>query len=153
MFSIRLAVSADIHSILRFDQVAQREERRRAFIAHSVDAGTCWVIVDAQQVAGYAVLNYSFFEQGFISVLYIHPDYRRQGAGLRLMQHLETICQTEKLFTSINLSNLPMQSLLARLSYLLSGVIHHLDEGDPELVYVKYLSPRWSTPAQEKGPT
>lgn len=58
------------------------------------------------------------------------------------MQHLETVFQTEKLFTSTNLSNLPMQSLLVRLGYLLSGVIHHLDEGDPELVYVKYLPQR-----------
>ncbi len=40
---------------------------------------------------------------------------------------------------STNLSNLPMQSLLAKLGYTLSGVIHHLDEDDPELVYVKCL--------------
>jgi hypothetical protein len=32
-----------------------------------------------------------------------------------------------------------MQSLLAKLGYQLSGVIHELDPGDPELVYVKYL--------------
>jgi hypothetical protein len=43
-------------------------------------------------------------------------------------------------FTSTNLSNIPMQSLLAKMGYLLSGVIHHLDEDDPELVYVKYLN-------------
>lgn len=55
------------------------------------------------------------------------------------MQHLETVCQTEKQFTSTNLSNVPMQALLAKLDYLLSGVLHHLDEGDPELVFVKYL--------------
>lgn len=139
MFSIRLAVSNDIDAIFRFDQVAQLEEHRRAFIIRSVDAGACSVMVDDEQVICYAVLDYSFFEQGFISALYIHPDYRRRGAGLRLMQHLETVCQTHKLFTSTHLSNLPMQSLLARLGYLLSGVIHHLDEGDPELVYVKYL--------------
>ncbi|GIK37944.1 MAG: hypothetical protein BroJett011_17770 [Chloroflexota bacterium] len=75
-------------------------------------------------------------------VLYIHPDYRRWGAGLRLMQHLETVFQTEKLFTSTHLSNLPMPSLLVRLGYLLSGVIHYPDEGDPEPVYVNYLPQR-----------
>jgi ribosomal protein S18 acetylase RimI-like enzyme len=119
--------------------VAQREKRRRAFVTRSIVARACSVIVDDEQVVGYAVLDYSFFEQGFISMLYVHPDYRRRGAALRLMQHLETVCQTKKLFTSTNLSNLPMQSLLAKLGYILSGVIHHLDEGDPELVYVKYL--------------
>ncbi len=68
MFSIRLAVSADIDAIFRFDQVAQQEERRRAFIIRSVDTRTCSVIVEDEQVVGYAVLDYSFFEQGFISV-------------------------------------------------------------------------------------
>ncbi|MDR7450153.1 MAG: GNAT family N-acetyltransferase [Armatimonadota bacterium] len=79
------------------------------------------------------------YEQGFVSILYIHSKYQQQGAGMMLMQHLESICQTPKLFTSTNLSNLPMQSLLAKLGYASSGVIHHLDEDDPELVYVKYL--------------
>jgi len=32
-----------------------------------------------------------------------------------------------------------MQSLLAKLEYVLSGVIHNLDEGDPEIVYFKRL--------------
>ena len=50
-----------------------------------------------------------------------------------------SLCRTPKLFTSINLSNLGMQSLLAKSGYELSGVIHNLDEGDPELVYLKRL--------------
>ncbi len=50
---------------------------------------------------------------------------------------MESISRGEKLFTSTNLSNLPMQALLAKLGYTLSGVIHNLDEGDPELVYFK----------------
>ena len=52
---------------------------------------------------------------------------------------MESLCRTPKLFTSTNLSNLPMQSLLAKLEYQLSGVIHNLDEGDPEIVYFKRL--------------
>jgi len=52
---------------------------------------------------------------------------------------VEQNCTTPKLFTSTNLSNLPMQSLLVRRGYRLAGVIHYLDEGDPELVYVTML--------------
>ena len=70
-------------------------------------------------------------------MLYIRSDYRRNGAGAALVQHIESLCQTPKLFTSINLSNLPMQSLLAKLGYALSGVIHNLDEVYPEIVYFK----------------
>ena len=103
--------------------------------------GRCSVVVASDgQAAGYGVLDHSFYENGFVSRLYVAPAHRRQGAGQLLMRHLERLCQIPKLFTSTNLSNLPMQSLLAALGYTLSGVIHHLDEGDPELIYVKYLA-------------
>jgi ribosomal protein S18 acetylase RimI-like enzyme len=65
---------------------------------------------------------------------------RRQNYGAALMNHMETNCLTEKIFTSTNLSNVPMQGLLAKLGYRLSGVIHNLnDDDDPELVYCKVL--------------
>lgn len=140
MFSIRPATNTDIDVICKFDYVAQLHRQRRAFIERSLRADHCLVIEAQQHVVGYAVLEYSFYDQGFVSMLYIHPEYRRQSAGVQLMQHLESACQTPKMFTSTNLSNLPMQSLLAKLGYTLSGVIHHLDEADPELVYVKYLT-------------
>jgi ribosomal protein S18 acetylase RimI-like enzyme len=91
---------------------------------------------------GYVVLDYSFYENGFISMLYVHADYRRRCVGERLMQQIEEVCRTAKLFTSTNLSNIAMQRLLAKLGYVLSGVIHNLDEDDPELVYFKRLEQR-----------
>ena len=53
------------------------------------------------------------------------------------MKFLETRSATSKLFTSTNLSNKPMQLLLAKLGYTLSGYIENLDPDDPELVYFK----------------
>ena len=70
-------------------------------------------------------------------MLYIHPDYRRQGMGSKLIQHVESMCKTEKLFTSTNQSNLPMQGLLNKSGFVPSGFIDNLDEGDPEIVYFK----------------
>jgi ribosomal protein S18 acetylase RimI-like enzyme len=137
MFAIRPATAGDVDALCSFDHIAQHDSHRRTFIRHSVVNGTCFVCVTDEQVAGYGVLEYSFYGNGFISMLMVHPDYRRRGVGAKLMQHFESICQTAKLFTSTNLSNLPMQALLAKLGYRLSGVIHNLDEGDPELVYFK----------------
>lgn len=137
MISARLATKNDIERICSFDHTPQQDNERQKFIVHSVSSAYCHVAVVDNQVAGYGVLEYSFFGQGFISLLHVHSDYRRRGVGAALMQYLESHCSTSKLFTSTNLSNLPMQSLLARLGYVLSGVIHNLDEGDPELVYFK----------------
>ena len=47
-------------------------------------------------------------------------------------------CQTEKLFTSTNQSNGAAQRLFTSAGFVHSGRIEHLDEGDPELVYVKW---------------
>jgi ribosomal protein S18 acetylase RimI-like enzyme len=139
MISLRLATANDIEAICSFDHIAQQETQRREFITRSVVAVHCHVAVAGDQIAGYGVLEHSFFGYAFISMLYVHPDYRRRGVGTKLMQHLQSLCSTSKLFTSTNLSNLPMQSLLARLGYALSGVVHNIDEGDPELIYFKPL--------------
>lgn len=141
VFRIREANPSDLEALCAFDQIARHNGERRAFLQHALSGSNCHVAVDPR-VLGYAILEYTFFEQGFVSLLYIDPERRRSGLGSALMRHLESLCRTDKLFTSTNLSNLPMQSLLARLGYRLSGVIHDLDEGDPELVYVKYLRPR-----------
>ncbi len=125
--------------ICALDPIAQRSDPRRAFIERSVSSDACSVITMGDRVLGYGVLEYSFYEYGFVSMLYVHLEHRRRGAGSMLMKYFQSICQTPKLFTSTNLSNLPMQSLLANLGYTLSGVIHHLDEDDPELVYCKFL--------------
>jgi len=141
MFSIRPALSIDIDALSAIDRQAQTDRHRREFITRSVAQGACSVLVSANgRTAGYGVLDYAFYENGFVSMIYVDPAHRRQGAGLLLLRHLEGLCQTRKLFTSTNLSNRPMQALLAKAGYRLSGVIHDLDEGDPELVYVKYLS-------------
>ncbi|MBA2493599.1 MAG: GNAT family N-acetyltransferase [Acidobacteria bacterium] len=137
--SIRPAVENDIDALCSFDLIAQRENERREFIRRVVTSGECFVAVADEKVIGYGVLNYTFYYNGCIDMLYVDSEYRRVGAGAALLKHLESLCQTPKLFTSTNLSNLPMQSLLAKLDYVLSGVIHNLDEDDPEIVYFKRL--------------
>lgn len=139
VFSIRQAVERDVASISAIDLIAQAEAGRRRFIERAVAEGSCFVIAldDGDAVIAYGVLEYSFYGYGFISMLYVEASQRRRNYGTALMNHLERVCRTEKLFTSTNLSNLAMQSLLAKAGYKLSGVIHNLDEDDPELVYCK----------------
>lgn len=140
MIEIRQAIEKDIERLCSIDLIARVENERREFIRREVMAGNCFVAVEDETVIGYGVLNYTFFYNGCIDMLYVDSDHRRKGVGGALLRHLELLCKTPKLFTSTNLSNLPMQSLLAKLDYILSGVIHNLDEGDPEIVYFKRLT-------------
>lgn len=140
-YAIRRAETRDLEAICAFEPDAAGDSQRRSFIERSIAAGNGYVIETGMQVTGYAVLEYTFYEQGFISLVHIHADHRRLGIGSSLVQHLESICRTHKLFTSTNLSNRSMQALLSKRGYKLSGIIHNLDEDDPELVYVKFLKP------------
>jgi GNAT superfamily N-acetyltransferase len=138
--AIRAANADDVAAICRFDHTAQADTgARREFVARSVAAGSCYVLVADEQVVAYGVLDYSFYACGFIAMLLVDARYRRRSYGTMLLRHMESVCRTPKLFTSTNLSNLPMQALLHQLGYALSGVIHNLDENDPELVYYKLL--------------
>jgi len=137
MLSIRQAVGNDVDALCALDHVARREGARRDFIRREVAAGNCHVAVAGGTVVGYGVLSYTFYDNGFVEMLYVRAEHRRRGAGEALLRRMESLCRTPKLFTSTNLSNLSMQSLLAKLGYELSGVIHNLDEGDPEIVYFK----------------
>jgi ribosomal protein S18 acetylase RimI-like enzyme len=135
---IRLATEADLEGIFQVDPTAQREKHRKEIIRRAMEKEACYIAA-GDIVHGYAILEYTFFEMGFISLLVIHPDRRRTGLGSGLMRHLESICRTGKIFTSTNQSNLPMQALLSKLGYERAGIIHGLDEGDPEWIYKKEI--------------
>ena len=103
----------------------------------AVDRNLCLVALRAGQAAGYALLHEDFFGYGFVSLVVVAPGQQRRGVGLRLLAAAEDACATAKLFTSTNASNLVAQQLFARAGFVRSGRIDHLDEGDPELVYMK----------------
>ena len=126
-------------AILAFDEIARRSAQRRAFIRTAIRSGNAWVLLANAVVIGYLVLEYTFYSHGFISMLYVHPEYRRMGIGVALLRYAESICQTEKLFTSTNQSNRPMKALLAEMNFKPTGRIENLDDGDPELVFFKTI--------------
>ena len=78
---------------------------------------------ERQKSCGLCGLNYKFYGNGWIEMLFVHPKYRRQTIGSLLMRHLVDECCTRKLFTSTNQSNVPMQQLLSKLEFIRSGVI------------------------------
>jgi GNAT superfamily N-acetyltransferase len=135
----RTAQPHDLEALLAFDPIAATDARRADQIRDAIAAGTCFVATDAADRAiGYAWFHHRFFGHGMIELLVVHSDHRRRGVASALIDHCARhACQTPKLFTSTNRSNTPMRTLLAKLGFALTGSIDDLDEGDPELVYVK----------------
>ena len=136
---IRSATETDVAAMYAVDHMAAEEGSRRQHIRNWVSA-RCAIVSEIEGVVvGYAALEYTFFSQGFISMLMVEKDNRRRGVATALIARLEETCETDKLFTSTNESNKPMQALMKSLSYEPSGTVYNLDDGDPELFYVKRL--------------
>ncbi|MGX9713542.1 GNAT family N-acetyltransferase [Janthinobacterium lividum] len=134
----RLAQAGDVAAMLACDAYAQMHASRGDAVRAAVGKGHCQVAMRAGQVAGYVLTHDDFFGYGFVSLVVVDSGQQRRGVGLRLLAAAEAACQTGKLFTSTNQSNLAAQQLFASAGFVRSGRIDHLDEGDPELVYVKW---------------
>lgn len=107
---------------------------------HAENHALALVAVADGQIAGYLEMSPTFFYREFVSLLSVHPAHRRQGVATALMKAAEARCHAGQVFTSTNLSNQPMQALLARMAYRVCGFVEDLDEGDPELIFVKRLN-------------
>ena len=105
------------------------------FIRRAVDSGDAHLLEEEGKVIAVGVLEYTFFEHGFISLVFVDPEERRTGVGEMLFRYLISFCRTPKVFSSTNRSNFPMQALFGKVGFKRSGIIHNLDPGDPELIY------------------
>jgi ribosomal protein S18 acetylase RimI-like enzyme len=140
MFRIRRANENDFRAICDFDEVAKIHAARIEFIRKSLAEAVCLIAEAPEKIVGYGVLTNHFFGYCFVDLIYVDAGFRQRGIGEMLLVELENSCQTEKIFTSTNLSNLPAQKLFNKIGYTLSGVVHNLDENDPEIIFYKLLS-------------
>ena len=143
MSSIRDATCGDTAWVVALDTVAaEGDGERRASIERWIADGSMRVAVAADEIVGYCVTERTFFGQWFVVMLMVAEGSRGQGVGAELLLDTQRQRDSAKLFTSTNLSNQPMQRLLARLGWRSVGIVYGLDEGDPELFY---LAPKATT--------
>ncbi|NBE99922.1 GNAT family N-acetyltransferase [Nonomuraea sp. KC401] len=135
--SVRAGSAADVEHLVTLDPVAGSDGgERRAAIQRWCRDGAVLVADTPTGLVGYCVVEYTFFEQGFVTMLMVAEPARGHGVGERLLRAAAASCRTGKLFTSTNLSNHPMQRLLQRIGWRSVGMVHGLDDGDPEVFYL-----------------
>ncbi|HBZ82497.1 MULTISPECIES: GNAT family N-acetyltransferase [Brevibacillus] len=139
MVLLRQATLHDLPAVCRIDALVLGSTSRAHELQTAIAAGHCHVASLDMDIAGFAVMNQSFFQQSFIHLVIVHPRHQHQGIGKELMLYLEKLCPTDKLFTSTNLSNKKMQRLCQKLGYAYSGTIQNLDPADPEVFYCKKI--------------
>ena len=141
MLAIRPATAADLAALIAIDHIATHGAERREAIAAWVALGQCHLAERDSAVAGYVALTHSFFRSPFIEMLIVGAAFRRHGIGRALIEHCITLTPSDqKLWTSTNQSNAPMRALLPQLGFVQTGMFEHLDEGDPELIFLRWPS-------------
>ncbi|MFN0205481.1 MAG: N-acetyltransferase family protein [Planctomycetota bacterium] len=137
-YSIRPAVLEDTRGLYSLDHTALASAERRSTIDRAIREARILVVEHSGVVAGYGIISHEFYGRSFLELVYIAEPSRGKGLGPKLIRALEQQSQSTSLFTSTNQSNVHMQHVLESLGYEASGIIHNLDPGDPELVYVKH---------------
>lgn len=118
------------------DELVQLDPLKRiCLIKKSLEKKQCYVYRDGNKIVGFLIYNVNFFEEEFIDLIYIKEEFRNKKIANQLIQSKIKTCQTQKLFTSTNQSNIPAQKLFETNGFIKSGFIEGLDEGDPEIIY------------------
>jgi len=130
---VRAADPSDVAAILELFPTDSDSATRA--VHHWVDSGSTRVCEQQGKLVGFAVTEATFFGHEFVEMLRVAPSARRMGAGSLLLSVISSERATSKLFTSTNLSNTPMQTLLKGLSWSSAGIVYGLDDDDPELFY------------------
>src|ERR1700719_722187 len=95
----RKANREDISAIFAFAGESMKTGRTE-FIRRAVDSGDAHLLEEEGKVIAVGVLEYTFFEHGFISLVFVNPEERRTGVGEMLLRYLISICRTPKVFSS-----------------------------------------------------
>ena len=136
---IRVGAPSDLLWIVFADPLCQSVPDRAKRVEAALSRSECLVAVDGDTIAGYLILDASFFGQAFVPLLVVTMERRRSGIGTSLLIEAEARCNREKLFTSTSEFNLAAQRLFVKRGFVPSGRIENLDEVDDELIFCKWL--------------
>lgn len=139
MEKVTTALRSDLDAIVSIDKEVIGNESRKSIIYEAIEEEKCLVVKENEGIVGFLIYNTKFYDNSFIDLLIVSPNYRNKGYASSLMKFFEKISPTKKIFSSTNLSNETMQKVFNSAGYIKSGFIDNLDEGDPQIIYYKRI--------------
>jgi GNAT superfamily N-acetyltransferase len=136
-FEMRRIGPSDVDLLSAVDPLTATNAERRKHLGRLLEQGFSWAALDDGEMVGFAVVTRNFYNFPFVDLVVVAEAARRHGAGSALMTHCAAAHDAERIFTSTNESNGPMRALLSKAGWRPAGVVHYLDPGDPELIFVK----------------
>lgn len=137
---IRPAREHDLAALPALRRYIQEETpRHRVFIERVLLLGDMHIALSDGEFAGSIITDNHLWGRGFVWLLWVEPEFRRQGVATALMRHAEKLASPPRLFTSTRSSNLASQRLFESLGYERSGELDKMMDADPEFFYSKVV--------------
>jgi hypothetical protein len=131
-----LASDEQIAAINAIDPLCSKDLLRSKMVDRAVANSQAYLMLEGEQLVGYAILTDHFFQRPFVEMLYVQEQRRRNGYGIEALRCLERIASaiSNEIWTSTNQSNQGMRSILSKLGYQQVGSVD-IDPGDLELFF------------------
>ena len=126
----RTAGPGDINALIALEPLAANDANRQRFLRRSVNANECYIVERDGVLVAFGVLNYSFFDHGFIAAITVSESIRLPETVIPLVRYMESRCRTAKLFATACADNLPLQTILRRIQYVDCGSVSNIAETD-----------------------
>ena len=130
----------DLEDLFAMDELSQDNPARRAMVEKAVRDGHCSLVSNnASQIVAYGIFDYSYSrKQGFVHLIHVQVDHRRDGVGTDMLMSFESTCSTQHIDCAVPRSNLAAIELLRRAGYVQAKKVPQQgNPKDPETVYVK----------------
>ena len=137
---------ADLDAVLALENIAFVSPWSRSSFLYELLENPRAVYLAAKfdgRLAGYIGM-WEIFDEGHITNLAVHPDFRRQGIARRLLGDLTEIAKSHgiiKLTLEVRQSNLPAQFLYAKIGFIKAGIRRKYYRDNNEDALIMWKSP------------
>ena len=143
--SIQLMKEKDVDEVLHISNLSLKESWSRESLLKEVTnpLAKYFLVKDDENILGFAGV-WIIFDEGHITNVAIHPEYRGKGLGEYLMNSLIEGCKSQKcnsITLEVRESNLPALKLYEKLGFKVAGKRkkYYSDNGEDALIMWLYF--------------
>lgn len=137
---MRIAKEDDYEGCVELDRLVVGTDAREEFLAQRIRHRRIYITVDEDRVVGFVTFEANFFGCLYISLLLVHPDFRRRGTARRMIEKVAKHSKNGKLFSSTGADNDVSIKMHEALGFRRSGYIENLPQPEKEIIYYKEVS-------------
>lgn len=139
MVDVRVACKQDLEGCLNVERSVMGDDRRAQFLKRQIEEGRLLVAEVEGQTVGFITYETEWFGQVYVSLVCVHPDYRRRGIAQQLFHAVEERCHTGRLFSSSEEDNGVSIKMHEALGFVRNGYIDNLPQQRREIIYFKQV--------------